>query len=176
MHLLTKESLICQADESAPHLERCRANSTHAYKKQGGQHYVLVSMNVWREKEMCVCVCVCVLVGECLYSYRNLSAICPCIERLLLIKFSQAACLCLPFPQKGEMSNTEGEQSLLSFPIFLFLKGSTLHHILSMSRKWILWLSELDITRGYSKISINLAPVVKVSSGKTCVSHHVVRM
>lgn len=51
MHLLTKESLICQADESAPHLERCRTNSVHVYQKPGGQHYVSVSMNVWREKE-----------------------------------------------------------------------------------------------------------------------------
>lgn len=55
MHLLAEESLICQAGESAPHVERCGANSVHEYQKQ--KHYVSVFMSVWREKK-CVCVSV----------------------------------------------------------------------------------------------------------------------
>lgn len=64
MHLLAEKSLICQADESAPHLGRCYANSVHDYqKKKKGQSYV--SVNAWREEKMyCVCVCVCTHVGE----------------------------------------------------------------------------------------------------------------
>lgn len=36
LHLLAEKSLICQADESAPHLTRCCANSGHEYQKREG--------------------------------------------------------------------------------------------------------------------------------------------
>lgn len=90
MHLLAEKSLICQADESAPRIERCCANSAREYQKNGGRRYVSVSMNVWREA--CAYVCAEIL--------RLQSADHPCIERLLMMKISQAACFCLA--QRGE--------------------------------------------------------------------------
>lgn len=123
MHLLAEESLICQADESAPHLERCYANSVCEYikkNKKTGRTTLCMSVYECLGREICVRVC------ECLYSNRY-SAVCPCM-RLLMIKISQAACLCLA--QEGEMEQ-QGRWTIS--PVFsgfpFFVKGSTLYHI-----------------------------------------------
>ncbi len=65
MHLLAEKSLICQADESAPHLERCCANSVHEYQKND-RATLCISVYECLERERNVCACMYVLVSVCI--------------------------------------------------------------------------------------------------------------
>lgn len=50
-HPLAEESLICHADESAPHLDGCCASSVYEYQKKGA-----MSVNFLERKNMYSCV------------------------------------------------------------------------------------------------------------------------
>lgn len=106
-HLLAGKALICQADESAPHTERCCANLVHEYKKKKVKR-----KKIWRATlRFSVCeylergrnVCACVYVFDVfVQKFSDCCLQVVLVLRRFMIKIRQAACLCLAWKVKME--------------------------------------------------------------------------